>query len=229
MFTENRGITITILLVVIISIGALIAVVYSLIQALQQVEFGSFSSLVPDRQIKVLPRENNYNFAIPTAEIIEDEPEVKGLNYNFNFAIPEKKALPEMESIKIPAINYSSPIIESENAVEAVEQGAWHYPSNHPLEGEAIFLCHRRYFSQRDSKSCWYLDRVKKGDSLFINFSDGSQKYYKVTSVNVTDAENLSIYNASTEEMIKLISCSISNGKIGGDSHRITVTADAVK
>ena len=149
--------------------------------------------------------------------------------YNFNFAIPEKDPNPGMKSIEIPSIRYDSPIVISDNGDKAVDYGAWHYPSNHSMDGEAIFLCHRRYFKAFDPKSCWNLDKVKPGDSLFVNYSDGSQSFYKVDSVSVAAGSDINIYHASSDSKIKLISCAKENGRIGSNSHRIIVIASLVE
>lgn len=235
MFSENRGVTITIILVVIISITALIAVLYSLVIAIRQVQFGEVSALQPDREVDVLERDNNYNFAIPTLEVAEEvktETEQTQTSQeptrNYNFPIGNTEQIPEMASIQIPTINYNSPIIISDDGDSAIDYGAWHYPSNHPKEGEAIFLCHRRYFKSQDPKSCWNLDKVKQGASLYINYKDGSQDFYKIESISVATGDDINIYHATDEKIIKLISCAKSNGKIGSDSHRIIVIARAI-
>lgn len=175
-----------------------------------------------------------------TSENKNNEPKP---TYNFNFAIPkfpekaqekttatktQKQKYPAMKSIQIPSIGYDSPVIISNDGDNAVDLGAWQYPSNHPLKGESIFLCHRRYFKEFDPKSCWYLDRVQNGDDLFINFKDGSRAKYQIISITVKPGDDLNVYNLSDDKVIKLISCSKENGHIGSSTHRIVVIAKLV-
>ncbi|MBN1331278.1 sortase [Candidatus Dojkabacteria bacterium] len=239
MLGENRGIVFTILLVIFISIAALIGVVYSLVQSFETLRFGEVNALSPDREVDIVDQKYDYNFAVPAVQqpapedLLEEqkpesEAEVEVPIYNYNFPIPEFSSLPAMKSIQIPSIKYNSPVVISNNADTGIDKGAWYYPSNHPAEGEAIFLCHRRYFGQVSPKSCWNLDKVKTNDYLYLNFNDGTQYTYKVVSISVADGSDISIYHASEAQELKLISCAKENGRIGSDSHRIVLIAKKV-
>lgn len=255
--SENQGVIITISVVVLVCIIALIGVGYSLVQTIKSLQFnGSTEALEPDREVTLFQTKNNFNFAIPTVQAekpkVEEAPKTETKQestdqskqtdqqssekvdeaykkvYNFNFAIPEEQKLPQIKSIQIPSIKYNSPVIISNNGDSAIDYGAWFYPSNHPLEGESIFLCHRRFFKSFDPKSCWNLNKVKTGDDMFIKFADGSQANYKVDTVAVAKGTDMNIYNTGTEQKIKLISCAKSNGKIGSADYRIIVIASLV-
>jgi len=237
MVSENQGVILTILIVILICIISLVGVIYSLVTTIRDLDLGTAYALEPDRKVSVFERNTNYNFAVPALEEVSEEeaPEKKEEKevrtrpvYNYNFPIPDRQANPAMKSIQIPSIRFDSPIVVSDDGDSAVDSGAWHYPSNHPLDGEAIFLCHRRFFKVFDPKSCWDLDKVKEGDSLFINFADGTQAYYKVDSIAVTPGSDINIYHASDESVIKLISCAKEDGRIGSDSHRIVVLATRI-
>lgn len=247
MFGGNRGIVFTILLVMIVSVAALVGVVYSFMQSLDALNFGEVQALSPDRDVEIINQKYDYNFAVPEPKPVEEQVEQPAENqeqkeepqqeapkeepvivYNYNFPIPEISALPAMKSIQIPSIGYNSPVVISDNADTGIDHGAWYYPSNHPMEGEAIFLCHRRYFKSSDPKSCWDLDKVKSNDYLYLNFGDGTQYTYKVRSISVATGEDISIYHSGDDSMLKLISCAKENGKIGSDSHRIVLIAEKV-
>ncbi|MBD3280715.1 sortase [Candidatus Dojkabacteria bacterium] len=253
MFGGNRGIVLTILLVVIISVASLVGVVYALIQSLNELNFGEVNAFTPDREVEIIGQNYNYNFAVPSEqegqvepvdsneqeneeetesaseEAAQDSDEAEPIpEYNYNFPIPKITSNPQMKSIQIPTISYNSPVVVSDNADTGIDHGAWYYPSNHPSEGEAIFLCHRRYFASEDPKSCWYLDKVKNGDYLYLNLDGGRQYTYQVSSVSVADGSDISIYHTSDEEILKLISCAKEDGKIGSDSHRIVLIAHRV-
>ncbi len=237
MFSENQGVVLTIIIVILICIAALVGVLYTLITTLRDIQFGEVTALSPDRDVKVLEKNYNYNFAIPDKDIYEGEARTsqpvepqqnqnQNQTYNYNFDIPQPVAKPNMVSIQIPSIRYDSPIIVNDDGNYAVDRGAWWYPtSNHPFDGEAIFLCHRRYFKAHDPKSCWNLDKVKEGSSLYINFDNQTQAQYQVISVAVAEGTDMNVYNTSEDKLVKLISCSMENGKIGSDSHRIIVIA----
>jgi LPXTG-site transpeptidase (sortase) family protein len=248
--SENQGVIITISIVVLVCLIALVGVGYSLVKTIQSLQFnGSTEALEPDREVTLFESKSNFNFAIPTVEAekpkqeevkVEEKQktdeqtseekvnEAYKKTYDFNFAIPDEKKLPQMKSIQIPSIKYNSPIIISNNGDSAIDFGAWFYPSSHPLEGESIFLCHRRFFKSFDPKSCWNLNKVKSGDDLFIKFSDGSQANYKVETVAVAKGTDMNIYNTGTDQKIKLISCAKSNGKIGSADYRIVVIASLI-
>lgn len=256
MFSANNGVILTILLVVLICVAALIGVVYSFAKTVQDMQLGNVQALEPDREVSILEKDINYNFAIPgkeeqkaqqpAAEEKKQEektdkqkqeekpqpvPNTKDYSqkYNYNFGIPAKKPNASMKSIQIPSINYNSPIIVSDDGNKAIDYGAWFYPTSKiPQEGESVFLCHRRYFKSGDPKSCWNLDKVEEGSTLFINFSDGSQYVYKVASVAVAEGSDINIYHSTNEQQIKLISCAKENGQIGSDSYRIVLIADLV-
>ena len=244
MFGGSRGIVFTILLVIIISVASLVGVVYAFFQSLEALKFGEVQALTPDRNVEIIDQKYDYNFAVPDKQEIivqnetqevaqsQDEQDTKPVEelpvYNYNFAIPTITTLPAMKSIQIPSISYNSPVVISDNADTGIDNGAWYYPSNHAMEGESIFLCHRRYFKSSDPKSCWDLDKVKTNDYLYLNFADGTQYTYKIRSISVASGEDISIYHASDDKVLKLISCAKENGHIGSDSHRIVLIAEKV-
>lgn len=248
MFGENRGIALTILLVIVISVASLIGVIYSLVEAFESIEFGEVRAINPDRVVSILPQRYDYNFSIPedisvseqlgTSEVSDPasknsladdiQDQATGAVYNYNFAIPHPRMYPAIRSIQIPSINYDSPVIVSDDANAGIDLGAWYYPSKHPFEGEAIFLCHRRFFKENDPKSCWNLDKVDSGDFVYLNFSNGEQFTYQVRSIAVTTGKDISIYHSGDEPYLKLISCAKENGRIGSDSHRIVLIAKKV-
>lgn len=231
MLGENRNLLLTIFIIFAISVTALIGVIYSFVTTLQAIQTSDMNTqeFEPDREVKIVDRKYDYNFAIPVqaeepVEKTSEEEETEKPVYDYNFRIPEKDN-PIMKTIQIPKIGYNAKIYSGTDGASAVEQGAWHYPSNHPLDGEAIFLCHRRYFRSSDSRSCWYLDRLRVGDNIYINLEGDTQLSYSVESISVNPAEDINVYNLSEDNVIKIISCSIINGKIGGDSHRIVILA----
>lgn len=148
--------------------------------------------------------------------------------YNYNFPIPKKVEQPAIKTLAIPTINYNSPVIYGGEADTGIDHGAWAYPSNHPREGEAIFLCHRRYFKAHDPRSCWNLDKVNPGNYVYINYTDNTQDSYVIESISVTPGTDLNIFNYSDDSYIKLISCAKEDGHIGSDSHRIILIAKKV-
>ncbi len=238
--SEHKQTILTISFVIIICLIALIAIIYTFIITINSLHFGKVEALEPDRRLINISPKYNYNFAIPEEDSTDNKVEQIEIavqdnsshtKVNYNFSIPDiNQMLPRPSSIQIPAIGYNSPIIFSDDVNTGIDNGAWFYPtSHHPFMGESIFLCHRRFFKKYDPKSCWYLDKLQSGDMLYLNYENGMQSSYKITSISVSKSDDINIYQTSSQRIIKLISCSKENGQIGSDSHRIIIIAELVK
>ncbi len=146
-------------------------------------------------------------------------------DFAFNYNVTEGQA----GTILIPAIGVNSPVINGSDGDAILDKGFWHYPSsNMPGQGETIILCHRRFFGQQDPRTCWNLDFLKPGDFIQVNDNAGKPISYVVKSVNVKTPDDLNIYQLSKENYLKIISCSLENGRPGGSTHRVIVVAEKV-
>lgn len=179
--------------------------------------------------------ENNQNVTpISDEEVKSEQPNIE---VNYNFAVPPvntNNAAINFESypdailtdamlagygsgsgtpqvnlqIIIPKIGVNSPVLQGLGADDLLERGFWTYPGSYTLgEGEVVMLCHRRYFGPYDPRSCWFLDKVAKGDEIIMKYADVSLKY-EIVGVNVFDANDPLIYSISdTDDYIKIVTC----------------------
>ena len=110
--------------------------------------------------------------------------------------------------IIIPKIGVNSPVLQGLGADDLLEKGFWIYPGSNTLgEGEVVMLCHRRYFGPYDPRSCWFLDKLAKGDEIVMRYTDTSLRY-EVVGVNVFDGDDPLIYSISdSEDYIKIVTC----------------------
>jgi len=110
--------------------------------------------------------------------------------------------------IIIPKIGINSAVLQGLGADDLLERGFWSYPGSNELgKGEVVMLCHRRFFGPYDPRSCWFLDKMTKGDEIIMKYA-GNDLRYEVVGVNVFDAEDPLIYSISdSEDYIKLVTC----------------------
>lgn len=178
--------------------------------------------------------------------------EVKDINYNFK--VPEKNtndASVNFESytdailsdaqlagygsgndtpqinlqIVIPKIGVNSPVLQGLGADDLLERGFWTYPGSYTLgEGEVVMLCHRRYFGPYDPRSCWFLDKLSKGDEIIMKYAESTLKY-EIVGVNVFEGDDPLIYSISgSDDYIKIVTCT----PLYSNSQRLVVLAKRV-
>ncbi len=126
----------------------------------------------------------------------------------------------EVNWIKIDSIGIDSPIVEGSDGDKALDQGMWLYPSSYN-KNEKILLCHRRYWGRKDPRTCWFIDRVKMGDLVRVSDGKGNEYDYRIVSQTVHDADDLSIYRASNDDVIKILTCT----PLGSSAQRLVTIA----
>lgn len=173
----------------------------------------------------------NYNFRVPAKAPIDPN------LFNIKDAIlndaklatagldPKNFSNQSKLGIQIPKIGVNSPAWQGVGASQLLEKGFWIYPaSTSPGEGEIIMLCHRRYFGPNDPRTCWYLDKVGRGDSIYMQFQ-GVSFEYKVSNIQVFPANDPRIYQYSrTKDAIRIVTCT----PLYSDTHRLVVFAERV-
>lgn len=124
--------------------------------------------------------------------------------------------------IVIPKIGVNSPVMQGLGADDLLERGFWIYPGSYTLgKGEVVMLCHRRYFGPYDPRSCWFLDKVAKGDEIVMKYADVSLRY-EIVGVNVFEANDPLIYSISdSDDYIKIVTCT----PLYSNTHRLVVLA----
>lgn len=148
----------------------------------------------------------NYNFEKPITlfssnqfQIVDDillDARSLGLGTDFsnNFSTDS--------SIEIPKIGLLSDIYSGKGTDEVLKRGFWETTES-TTEGEKIFLCYRKFLSPNDARSCWYLDKLSKDDSIYIT-TNGNTKKYTVVSVEITDTSK-DLYSTIDKDSIKIV------------------------
>lgn len=122
--------------------------------------------------------------------------------------------------IMIPSVKIDSPVIQGGDGDAALDQGMWLYPTSY-AKGEKVLLCHRRFFGPSDPRSCWYMDRVKTGDIITLQGKAGNTFRYEVITQGVRDGDDLAIFRAGDDDIVKIITCT----PLGSSSHRLITIA----
>ncbi len=128
--------------------------------------------------------------------------------------------------IRIPKIGVDSPVVQGLGANDLLEQGFWVHPNSGQLgKGLVTMLCHRRYFGPYDPRSCWFLDRLEKGDEIQMGY-EGKDLIYEVVGVNEYEGSNPLIYNFSeTDDYIKIVTCT----PLYSNQNRLVVLAKRIR
>jgi LPXTG-site transpeptidase (sortase) family protein len=167
----------------------------------------------------------NYNFPIPARDEDDDEFQIVDAivedallaSYNANYASQTGSF-----NIQIPKIGVAGTVYQGLGANELLKKGFWVYPSSGELgQGEAVILCHRRYFGSTDPRTCWFLDQMTNGDSIFIDVN-GYKLEYIVTAIEVHTANDPAIYSISDKDAIKVVTCT----PLYSNTHRLVVKAE---
>lgn len=164
---------------------------------------------------RIIPANYSYNFPIPPKPRDDSDPATVG----FEDAILQDAELAGYGKgkdvvaldmiIQIPKIHVNSPVVQGLGSKDLLHKGFWIYPSSKPIgQGEVIMLCHRRYFGPYDPRSCWNLDKLGKGDQIYLKAGKNKTLTYRVISTNVFDGGDETIYITSdSENYLKLVTC----------------------
>jgi len=178
---------------------------------------------------KELP-DYNFNFEVPSSPNVSDDNELQ----SFPDAILNDAKLADFVGeettqtnlqIIIPKIEVNSLVLQGKDSTKLLQQGFWIYPSSKALgEGEVLLLCQRRYFGKYDPRSCWFLDKLLRGDEIIVNI-ENYQLTYRVTGVNTFIENDPLIYAISeADDYIKIIT----SAPLSGNTHRLVVLAERV-
>lgn len=96
--------------------------------------------------------------------------------------------------VSIPAIGFLAPVVTQIPTDYALQNGLAVHPStyNYP-NGEVILACYRRYLHFSDSRSCWHLDKIVAGHSIYVQTGGGSREYV-VTGTRTTNTSDSTLY-----------------------------------
>lgn len=177
----------------------------------------------------VVPANYSYNFPVPPAptnggssvtglrDAILTDAQLAG--YGTGTDTPTTELL-----LNIPKIKVTSPVLQGLGGDDLLDRGFWAYPSSKPIgQGELILLCHRRFFGPYDPRTCWNLDKLVKGDEIYLKGSTDVTLTYKIIAVNELNASDPTIYNPSeTENYLKIVTCH----PLYSDANRLVVLAE---
>lgn len=180
---------------------------------------------------RVIPANYSYNFAVPKVAAPTDDylsgfqdsilSDAQLAGYGSGSDVPQTNL-----NLLIPKININSPVIQGLGGDDLLEKGFWVHPISKPIgQGEMVVLCHRRYFGPYDPRSCWYLDKLERGDEIYLK-GNSEQLTYKVIGVNIFDEGDPQIYQTSdTENYLRIVTCT----PLYSNTQRLVVLAELVQ
>jgi sortase (surface protein transpeptidase) len=162
--------------------------------------------------------EFNYNFIVPgfkanisefrKVDSILDDAKILGLGRNPN----EQTSI--VFQIQIPKIRVGSLASIGQGEIDLLSKGFWVHPNSYiEQKGGIILLCYREFFSPNDIRSCYFLNKLSDGDSIYLKNQSGKVEEYIVTSIQELEStpNNLDkIYRVeSFEDNLKIVTASI--------------------
>jgi LPXTG-site transpeptidase (sortase) family protein len=255
---NERQTTVLFLLMIIGLIIALVAIVFVIINNLQNVDFGDVLGLdsntntvqkvygaepivkltneTLDYNFKLIPKTYNSQTVINQAVTYSNDPTLKNQQNNgpkdelitnevreLTKSVNNSKFAGDFINIQVPSLGINSAILQGSNGDLALDQGMWMYPTSY-AGGEKVLLCHRRFFGTNDPRSCWFLDRIKKEDIISLTDISGNVYNYKVIHQGVKPEDDLSIFLAGSDDLVKIITCT----PLGSSSHRLVTIAQRI-
>lgn len=108
--------------------------------------------------------------------------------------------------VKIPKIELESPVYRDNN-INSLKFGMWmHKSSFNYNEGEMVFLCSRRYFSNNDPRSCYFMNNLNLEDEIYLKVGTEDVKFI-VTKLEYISDNYQDLYNniASNNKQLRII------------------------
>lgn len=122
--------------------------------------------------------------------------------------IPAPKTDPSPFWLIIPSISVNMPVVSGERDAErALRRGAWLMPGTpEPPQGGNTVLTGHRFLYASGAHTLYNLDKVKKGQKLFIEW-DGVRYTYEVFEKNIIPAVDVSILNDTEDTILTVVTC----------------------
>ncbi len=119
--------------------------------------------------------------------------------------LPQDRVV-EQNTLIIPSINVSTPILESQTS-KVLEQGIWHRPkTSTPDAGSNTVLVGHRFLYTSGAHTFYHLDKLKVGDEIMVFWL--KQKYtYIVDSVTITGPASTEIELPTSQPVLTLYTC----------------------
>ncbi len=162
-------------------------------------------SLAKDTTIRLL------TFISPTKdkfEKVEFSPGSIEESLNANDILLDQKLLEELNTtLSIPTLNIEGKVFQGIDS-NTMNLGFWHFPtSKYPGQrGNAVIIGHRFLHIPPAKDTFFNLDKVKVGDSILINHTEGDFTYI-VTEKKIVEENDISVVKNSDDYRITLITC----------------------
>lgn len=148
-------------------------------------------------------------------------------------AIDQKISVPSQDTILIPKINVTAPLVypdQRDNAaiLEAIKEGVAHYP-NTALPGRVgnVFLTgHSSYYwwsGGKYNQVFALLDKLATGDLIYVYYQGGRYSY-RVSRAFVVNPDQVDVLNASDKPILTLMTCT----PVGTNLRRLIIQADLI-
>lgn len=174
-------------------------------------------TIVPTEKAKQ-PRENeivntivNYNFLTPEKTLTFTQDGVGLKDSILEEANKFYKVTDQDVSyrIKIPKIGVNS-LVESGEPERVLSRNFWFNSTASRFgEGEIVVFCYRTFFEFKNPNSCYFLDKIMKGDFIEL-MNRGQTKVFEVVGINIWDREIENIYQGSNDQnLLKIITANL--------------------
>jgi LPXTG-site transpeptidase (sortase) family protein len=172
----------------------------------------------------------NYNFSIPQGEdqIVKGNPNFFEEIYSDSEIGPNRITDESNKNIivNIPKLSINSPIYQIPSNSIALKFGFWLHKSSYELnKGEVVILCTRRYFDNNDPRSCYFLDYLREGENLSLEY-EGQKYNYRVIKTETLTGDYGQIYNniSTDKNLLKIVT----TGTIDTGKGRLVITAQRI-
>jgi sortase A len=125
----------------------------------------------------------------------------------------------------IPSIKVEGGIVEGLDE-ETMNRGFWHYFSASPYhnKGNVVIIGHRYLKLPPNKDTFYHLDKVKKGDEIYIKTDDARFKY-EVTEIKIINVADTSVVKQTEKAILTLITCH----PLWTSKQRLVIIADKVE
>lgn len=122
-------------------------------------------------------------------------------------SLEEKKDIPQENILVIPKIDVKVKIIEGESQ-EALDQGAWRMPTTSTPDkgGNTVISAHRFKYLPPNNTTFYLLDKLNRGDRLFVYWQGKEYKYVVIES-KVVEPTEISILDNTPDNRLTLFTC----------------------
>ncbi|MDD5567338.1 MAG: sortase [Patescibacteria group bacterium] len=122
-------------------------------------------------------------------------------------SLKRKKDISQENILVIPKIDVNIKIVEGETQ-EALDQGAWRMPTTSTPDkgGNTVISAHRFKYLPPNNATFYLLDKLSRGDRLFV-YWQGKEYEYVVVESKVVEPTEISILDNTPDNRLTLFTC----------------------